>query len=332
VFYRLIKWTLIVLLWPLAAIGLIVIVLAILIASPVKQPPGNTEILSAVKALDRLEMPATTRFQARDGTELAYRLYPAEGEESDIVAVAIHGSAGSSTGLNAVSKALADAGVAVAAPDIRGHGFSGNRGDIGYIGQLEDDLGDLLSELRKRFDGKRFVLVGYSSGGGFALKVAASPVGKDFDRFVLLAPYLGPFSPTSRDLEEDEAWASPDVPRIIGLDILRQAGVECCEGLPAISFNLPPEQTRLATRIYSYRLLTNFTAPEDYEAAFAKASGPVVVLAGEDDDLMDSGQYANVVDDVQPPVEVEVFPGIDHMEIVSDAAALDAVVAAVKGD
>ena len=36
------------------------------------------------------------------------------------------------------------AGCETYAVDIRGHGGSGTRGDITYIGQLEDDLADLV--------------------------------------------------------------------------------------------------------------------------------------------------------------------------------------------
>jgi alpha-beta hydrolase superfamily lysophospholipase len=35
------------------------------------------------------------------------------------------------------------AGITTYVPDIRGHGGSGRRGDIDYIGQLDDDLADL---------------------------------------------------------------------------------------------------------------------------------------------------------------------------------------------
>jgi hypothetical protein len=35
------------------------------------------------------------------------------------------------------------------AVDIRGYGASGMRGDIAYIGQLDDDMTDLVGELRK---------------------------------------------------------------------------------------------------------------------------------------------------------------------------------------
>jgi pimeloyl-ACP methyl ester carboxylesterase len=320
------------LLWALSAIGLVALGFAALVAMPVTRPPTNPTILEAAGDLDRTGLPSPTRFQARDGTELAYRLYPSAGNTSDILAIAIHGSAGNSTEMNAVAKALAAAGVTVVAPDIRGHGFSGNRGDIAYVGQLEDDLEDLLGKLHERYRAKRPVLLGHSSGGGFALRIAAAPFGKSFDRFVLLAPYLGPFAPTTRDPEGKDAWASPDVPRIVALGVLHRLGITCCEGLQAIAFALPEDQARFATLGYSYRLLVNFGPPEDFQAAFAKAPAPVIVLAGSADTLMDSARYADVVDRPDQQSATRVLPRIDHMGIVSDPVALSAIVAAVKGE
>jgi non-heme chloroperoxidase len=45
--------------------------------------------------------------------------------------------------MNPLAKTLQAEGVTVYAPDLRGHGSSGRRGDIDYIGQLDDDLVDL---------------------------------------------------------------------------------------------------------------------------------------------------------------------------------------------
>jgi alpha-beta hydrolase superfamily lysophospholipase len=49
--------------------------------------------------------------------------------------------------MNPLAKALNAAGATVYAPHIRGHGESGRRGDIDYIGQLDDDLADLMAQL-----------------------------------------------------------------------------------------------------------------------------------------------------------------------------------------
>ena len=43
-----------------------------------------------------------------------------------------------------------------------------------------------------RHPNAKLVLMGFSSGGGYALHVAALPLGKTFERAVLLSPMLGP--------------------------------------------------------------------------------------------------------------------------------------------
>ena len=95
------------------------------------------------------------RFQARDGTELGFRHYPASAPATGQIAILVHGSSGSSGAVHALSKALAERGVETYAPDIRGHGESGIRGDIGYLGQLEDDIADFVAEIRKAMPPRR---------------------------------------------------------------------------------------------------------------------------------------------------------------------------------
>jgi len=97
------------------------------------------------RQLDLTDLPALSRYTARDGTPLAYRAYPGGGEQ---VAVLVHGTATESSVMNALAKTLQAAGATVYAPDLRGHGGSGRRGDIDYIGQLDDDLADLIAAIR----------------------------------------------------------------------------------------------------------------------------------------------------------------------------------------
>ena len=80
-------------------------------------------------------MPDLSHFQARDGSSLAYRVYPAANSDKKNIAILIHGSAGHSTGMNGIAKKLAEENLLVVVPDLRGHGASGTRGDIGYYGQ-----------------------------------------------------------------------------------------------------------------------------------------------------------------------------------------------------
>jgi hypothetical protein len=79
--------------WLLAAIGLVAIVLAALLAVPVRRPPELPSIRAGAVAIDQAGLPSLSYFQARDGTSLAYRLYPAADGNTQKIAIVIHGSA-----------------------------------------------------------------------------------------------------------------------------------------------------------------------------------------------------------------------------------------------
>lgn len=317
----------------LVVAGLATLALAMLLAAPLADPAPNPSLNAAARAIDRTGSPPPTPFQARDGTTLFYRFYEPPGDAAEPagpVVVAIHGSAGNATDLNEVSRYLAANGMTVAAPDIRGHGLSGTRGDIAHIGQLDEDLADLLDELRDRHGARSYVLLGYSSGGGFALKAVTGPLGPAFESAVLLAPYLGPFAPTSRDLPPEDTWAFANVPRIIALNLMRRAGVTCCEALKVLAFALPAESVRFATRTYTYRLATDFGPPDDPEAAFTASPLPIGIVAGRDDELMDAARYVEMLQGASTDQIVDLIDGTDHLGLISDPSAFPAILAAVQ--
>jgi len=309
--------------WLLALVGLAALALALLLAAPLTQPPPLASIHAGAMAIDQEGKPELSRFQARDGTWLAYRLYPAAHGETDRLAIVAHGSSASSDEMHVVAEALAAAGVAAVAFDARGHGASGTRGDIAYIGQLDDDLADLVAHLRAAYPKARLTLIGHSSGGGFALRIAAGPLGPAFDRFVLLAPYLGYQAPTNRPSEGIGLWATPDIPRIIATMQLARIGIDWPQSLPAIAFASPPEAEKFVTSRYTYRLLVNYGPPLDWQGALAGAADRIELIAGERDELMDAAAYHDVVAPLG--VRVTILPGVDHMGIVFAPAALAAI-------
>ena len=317
-----------VLVWGLAAVGLAGLVLAGLIASPLRRPPELTSISDSRKSVDFSSLPARERFQARDGTALGFRHYPPAVPATGRAAIVIHGSSGSSgTTVHALSSALASRGVEVYAMDVRGHGASGTRGDIGYVGQLEDDLADFVAVVRKTTPSAPLTLIGHSAGGGFALRVAASPIKNLFDRTVLLAPYLGYSAPTNRP--NSGGWASADIPRILGLLALRKIGIDCCEALPVLAFAVPPNSAKILTATYSDRLMRNFANHPDFRADLAAATKPLTIIAGADDELMLSDRYADAVRGLAHPVDVRLIEGINHMGIVSAPRAVSEIAESV---
>jgi pimeloyl-ACP methyl ester carboxylesterase len=312
----------------LAVAGTFALIAVAAIAYPLRQPPELPSIHAGAVAIDHSAMPDPVRFQARDGTNLAYRLYPGGDDPVTTIAIVIHGSAGHSAGMNQIAKRLVAEHFTVVSPDIRGHGESGTRGDIGYGGELDDDLEDLVGELRRLYPQARFSLLGFSAGGGFALRVAAGKLSSDFDRLILLSPYLGYDAPTSRASRGSALWASADIPRFIGLAALRRLGMTCCESLPAIAFALPARAD--ATREYSFRLLTNFAAPPDLGAAFRALKMRTTIIAGSADELMYSDKYADIVRGISPPIDVKIVSGLGHMDMLHKPAAIDAIAASLK--
>jgi alpha-beta hydrolase superfamily lysophospholipase len=305
--------------WALTLVGGAAAALGVMLAAPLKGMPMLESIARTAQAVDRSDLPAVDHFQARDGTTLGYRHYPAHQPAVPRAAVLVHGSSGSSIAVHALAKGLAAAGVETFAPDIRGHGVSGTRGDIGYLGQLEDDISDFVNEIRKTRTAVPLTLLGHSSGGGFVLRVAASPVGAEFERAVMIAPYLGYDAPTSR--ANSGGWAQADVPRFVALTLLGKLGVHGADALPTLAFAVPPDSKMTLTNGYSYRLMQNF-ATRDFREEIRMAHRPLALIAAGDDELMLSDQYQAAVG---PAVPVRVIPGVNHMAVVSAPEAVAAI-------
>jgi len=304
--------------WAFALAGALALLLTLMIATPLSHLPELRSVSETARAVDRSTMPGLDHFTARDGTLLSYRHYPARGTATGKIAILVHGSSGSSVAVHALADALAGHGVETYAPDIRGHGSSGTRGDIAYLGQLDDDLADLVAEIRKAAPNAPLTLLGHSAGGGFVLRVASSPIKDQFARTVLLAPYLGYDAPTNRPSGN---WASPDIPRILGLIVLHKLGIACCDALPTLAFAVPLDSARILAATYSDRLMRNF-ATRGYKADFAAVTRPMTLIAGAEDELMLSDKFADAVHAVAPNVDVKLIDGINHMQIVSAPKAV----------
>jgi alpha-beta hydrolase superfamily lysophospholipase len=211
---------------------------------------------------------------------------------------------------------------------MRGHGATLPRGDLDYRDQLDDDLANLTAFVRNRHPQSRPALLGFSSGGGFALRVAGSPLGAAYQRVVLLSPMLGVGAPTVR--LRGDAWAKPFVPRIIGLRMLDRVGIRWFDHLPVVAFAIPPERADILTGSYSFRLAGGF-ATRDYAADLRNARAPIAVLVGGEDELFDPEKFAPAIHAVRPDTPVTIVPGLGHIPLTTDARAVPAIVAAIRG-
>ena len=315
----------------LIVLAVLVLVLAAALAGAIAIGPAVPPPLASIRDAgaqinsELVDLPPAQRLTARDGTALTYRAYPAAPER---VAILIHGSSGSSESVHGLAKALQAAGISVYAPDVRGHGNSGRRGDIDYIGQLDDDILDLLKALAPPPGGKR-ILIGHSSGGGFVMRIAGGPAGESFDGYLLLAPMVSYDAPTAQ--RGGDAWASVSIPRIVGLAILQSLGVRGFGDLPVIAFAVPREPSpRPRTPFYSFRLWANFASRRDWQGDIRGIRKPAAVLVGEKDELFYADKYEPVFHGLRPEIAVEILPGLDHMGPVISPAGRAAVIRAAQ--
>jgi pimeloyl-ACP methyl ester carboxylesterase len=220
-----------------------------------------------------------------------------------------------------LAKTLNAAGTTVYAPDLRGHGGSGKRGDIDYIGQLDDDLVDLIATIRAEHANAALILIGFSAGGTFTIRIAGGPHGDLFNRYIVIDPAIGPLSRPNAG-----GWAAPYVPRIVGLALLNKIGIHWFDGLDAIVFAIPPGMQNL-TGVYSFRLAMNIGSSDyfGYFGALQRAKKPMALIAGSDDDQFYADRYASQLQLAKSDLTVELVPGLDHVDMLMKPAALAAL-------
>jgi alpha-beta hydrolase superfamily lysophospholipase len=259
-------------------------------------------------------------YQTRNGSALSFRRYPAE---SNTHLILIHGSSAHGAYLHAFAKYLSKRKVAnVYAPDLRGHGPSPQRrGDIDYIGQLEDDLADLISHIKKGASkDARFIVGGHSSGGGLALRFSGGPHGNLAQGFVLLAPYLGHDAPMVK--KNSGGWADASILKIVGISVLDGFGVKRFNGSPVLRFNLPKKyHNGYETLKYSFRLMRGMH-PDSYKASLKTTRGPLLILVGSEDEAFHAEGFNAGVVPYKPDAKVTFVKGGSHLGIIMSEPAM----------
>lgn len=297
--------------------------LAIVLGGPDTPPPVHS-INDPFRKLDFSGLPPVDRFTSRTGARLAYRSYPAYNGSTSHPVVLIHGSSASSTSMHPLADALARAGYPAYALDVRGHGDSGPRGQIDHIGQLEDDLEDFVRSVGIP---SRATLVGFSSGGGFVLRFAASSRQDLFANYLLLSPFLHQDAPTFRP--DSGGWVDVGVPRTVALAILNQVGITALNHLPIVRFALNDEARSFLTPQYSFSLAQNFRPGHDYGTDIRAANRPMELIAGARDEVFHVDRFSDVFQAHGKTVPVTIVPDTNHIELTLKPAAIQAIIAAV---
>lgn len=278
------------------------------------------------------ETPPLESFHARDGVALAFRRYTAE---SNVHLILIHGSSAHSAYLHTFAEYLGNKHIAnVYTPDLRGHGPNPQRrGDIDHIGQLEEDIADLITHIKTQTDDSDnsvFIIGGHSSGGGMALRFSGSQYGNLASGLLLLAPFFGHNAPMVK--KNSGGWASPKISRIIGLSILNGFGIKRFNGAKVLCFNLPAKyQNGEETLEYSFRLMTGMH-PDDYKKSLANSHGPLLLLVGTQDEAFYFDKFESGVVPFKSDAQIAHIEGSSHLGITLHEAAMQTAAGWIKAN
>ncbi|BCJ85516.1 alpha/beta hydrolase [Effusibacillus dendaii] len=201
-------------------------------------------------------------------------------------------------------------------PDLRGYGENPvRRGDVDYIGQIEDDIADLIEWIATSHCPAKIILAGHSAGGGTAIRFAGSKYVKLVQAYLLLAPLLGPGAPTERP---SDGTLQINKKRLITLFLLNGIGIKKWNYLPVMKNNKPEELRHGSETLeFSFRLLISRT-PMKYKRDLQKLNKPTLVLAGSNDEVFASDQYEPVFSEYTK-AKVAIVPNESHDGILSNA-------------
>ncbi len=217
------------------------------------------------QSLQKIEntVPPLKQFSARDGANISYRFY--DSLNKNRIVILLHGSSAHGEYLHDFADYLSSKrGISqVYVPNLRGHYESGtSRGDCSYIGQLEDDLYDLIEYFK--LQNKNIYLVGHSSGGGLAIRVAGGLYQNLIQGYVLLSPAI-PTAPTMRQGTAG-GWALASIAKIIAISILNCIGIKRLNHTHVIRFNKPKQYCDgKETLSYSFNLNSSYHPRRPYQ-------------------------------------------------------------------
>lgn len=261
-------------------------------------------------------------YRARTGDLLYYHYFRADSQN---VMILLHGITEANQYLHPLAEFVAKENLAhVYTPDLRGYGpHAQKRGDLDYIGQLDDDLMDLIKHIKELHPQPNIIVAGHSAGGGTTLRMAASKYRHEVDRYLLLAPFVHPLAPTVARNNPNSS-GNVNVGRLILLHILNRLRIRLFNHSIVYRSKKAIENPQAnETQELSYRLF-NSRFPEDYVAALQAIDKPTLVLVGDEDEEFDSTQYEPLFSKYTN-AQTKLIPGADHNSILSAPATFASV-------
>ncbi|GAA3953215.1 alpha/beta hydrolase [Allohahella marinimesophila] len=279
---------------------------------------------------------------ARDGCRLALRLFGSGAEHA--VVLHLHGSSYNSTLYLSYGETLAAQGFTTYLLDFRGNGDSlGPRGTVAYIGQLEDDVADIIQVIRHKHPHTPIILSGHSAGATVALRYVDKYSDQSLRGLVLMSPVFPASIESARTdfglnrlLFRLSHWrresAHDPAPRHIHRHLFKVSLMRAllCKVVPilghmkTIYFPVGSDLEQVDDRVrqYSFRMMESLTA-RNYLDILGSLHKPLFLTIGRDDEIttplcIEAAQRWYVP--FHPQNRMILVPETTHLGIVRAAA------------
>ena len=213
----------------------------------------------------------------------------------------------------------------VIAPDLRGHGRSAAPAGVYSVGEMADDVVELLDALGI---GEPVVVAGHSMGGYVALDMAVRHPGR-LRGLVLLNSRAGADAPATAILREElarQVETSGTGDAVVASMIGKLFAPSSYER-HAVEVGETKARMERSPVVGVAGALRGMATRPDRAADLGRIGVPTLVLAGADDQLIPVGESRSMAAAIPGALLVEI-PGAGHMAPVEEPAAVNAALLA----
>jgi non-heme chloroperoxidase len=283
-------------------------------------------------------------YTARDKAKLSFDTYSCDpATPAKATVVFLHGSTYNTKRYAVIAKALLKQQFDVVLLDWRGHGASeGQRGDVDYVGQLEDDLSDFIDYYRNESE-LPIILGGHSAGAVVCLRYTVKYGCDKIDSLAIVAPAISSPMEAIRYRAPASEWqykvryfrapqpqdAAPEAalkhaPTFKASAFLWAKFLPFLRHRAILTFPANPKMAEVEGRVlgYSYNLMLSCDIT-DYANALNRLNVPVLLMAGESDEILHPDFIATLFHWHLPPhidKKLVELPRVNHMSVVSAAS------------
>lgn len=275
------------------------------------------------------------KFRMVDGVLLS-ALEIKESMAPSIVILHLHANSYTNIIYTSYARSLASNGAVVCLLNLRGNGTSeGVKGRVDYVGQLEEDVHEVICQLQKKYSKVPLVLSGHSGGTAICLRYLDRFSSEDISGLILLAPIIQPHPEASRYdmpgsrvlnfirfqsldkrlLPEDKR---DKLPRIYLFRIFLAWIIPFMRDIKTVEFPRNGDEHEGRTFDFSYKTMKNYSI-KNYKRLFGEITIPVFTSIGMDDDVT----LPRFVEDICATylsggsnTEWHLIEGVNHSNIV----------------